>query len=225
MIAFICAMPQEVDALVTIMENVKKDKILHMEIHKGLLCNHECIVALSGVGKVNAAMATTLLIDHFNVEALMNVGVAGGLKEDQNPCDIVISKNVIQHDFDTSFIDGSSGIGLIFPCDAKLVEICSQILSSASIPYFIGDSASGDCFVSKNAYLSRIQELFPECLAAEMEAGAIAQVCYQAQIPCLIIRSLSDITVRDDNHLDFEKFTIRASKQAAWLAKELLEKI
>lgn len=225
MIAFVCAMPEEVEALVTIMDHVKKDKILHMEVHQGYLCNHECIVALSGVGKVNAAMSTTLLIDHFKVEFLINVGVAGGLKENQNPCDIVISKNVIQHDFDTSFIDGNSGNGLKFPCDEKLVHLCSQILSNASIPYFIGDSASGDCFVSKTAYLSRIQELFPECLATEMEAGAIAQVCHKANTPCLIIRSLSDITVRDDNHLDFEKFTIKASKQAAWLAKELLEKI
>lgn len=225
MIAIICAIEQEVKAITKVMQETTKKSIMHMDVYEGKIADHLCVMALAGVGKVNAAMSATLLIDHYDVDTLINVGVAGGLKSDQETSDIVISKRVIQHDFDTSFIDGEEGMGLTYECDADLITKCSQILEANHVRYFIGDTASGDSFVGQNDYLKRIQKLFPDCISTEMEAGAISQVCANADIPCLIIRSLSDIAVKENNHLDFLEFAQEASHQAAWLAQALIEKL
>lgn len=224
-IAFVCAMQMEIDALCANMENVEHKKLGHMDIVEGSINDKMCVAACSGVGKVNAAMSTTMLINHYDVEALINVGVAGGLLEEQNVGDIVISKSVIEHDFDTSPIDGDSGYGYVSKCDEDLIKTCEKVLSKMGITYFVGDTASGDVFVTKENYLPRIKKLFPQCYSAEMEAGAVAHVCANANIPALIIRSLSDITVKEGNSEDFMSFAQKSSVRAALVAKELLKEM
>lgn len=225
MIAFVCAMQMEIEALSDCMENVVSKKLGYMDIVEGTLSGRKCVAARSGVGKVNAAMSTTMLINHYDVEALINVGVAGGLLEEQNVGDIVISRNVIEHDFDTSALDAENGYGYKSSCDETLIKKCEEVLSAMDIPYFVGDTASGDVFVTKQLYLPRIKKLFPNCLNAEMEAGAVAHVCMNANVPALVIRSLSDITVKEGNSVDFMTFAQSSSVRAAEVAKELLKKL
>lgn len=224
-IAFVCAMHMEIEALSACMDNVCTKKLGYMDIVEGTLAGRKCVAARSGVGKVNAAMSTTMLINHYNVETLINVGVSGGLLEEQNVGDIVISKNVIEHDFDTSPLDGENGYGYKSECDETLILKCEEVLKALNIPYYIGDTASGDVFVTKDMYLPRIKKLFPHCLNAEMEAGAVAHVCQNAGVPALIIRSLSDITVKEGNSVDFMTFAQSASVRAAEVAKEIIKKL
>lgn len=224
-IAFVCAMQLEIDALCECMENVEHKKLGNMDIVEGTLSGKNCIAARSGVGKVNAAMSTTMLIDHYDVSCLINVGVAGGLLEEQNVGDIVLSESVVEHDFDTSALDGENGYGYLSECDSILLNKCANVLKEMNIRHFIGPTASGDVFVTKTKYLPRIKELFPQCLSAEMESGAIAHVCANAKIPALIIRSLSDITVKEGNSEDFFTFAQMASVRAAKVAEELLKQL
>ena len=225
LIAFVCAMQMEIEALSACMENATFKKLGHMDIVEGTLSGKKCVAARSGVGKVNAAMSTTMLLHTYDVKALINVGVAGGLLETQNVGDIVISTKVIEHDFDTSPLDKEEGYGYVSACDAALIETCEEVLKAMNIPYYVGESASGDQFVTKDNYLNRIKSLFPNTLAAEMEAGAVAHVCNNANIPALIIRSLSDITVKEGNSVDFMSFAQKSSVRAAEVAKAIVEKL
>lgn len=223
MIGIICAMDLEVEAMYSHMENCEEKQYHGMTIQEGIIANHPVAVIKSGVGKVNAAMATTLLLCAYDCECVINVGVAGGLMEKQNVNDIVIARNVIQHDFDTSPIDGEKGLGLSYSCSEPLAQKLKHCAEAEGLKCWIGDIASGDVFVTTNHYYERIRKQFPSCVCAEMEAGAIAQVCANTQVDCLIIRTLSDVAAKEDNPIDFLTFVKDAAKRAGDICTKLLE--
>ena len=156
----------------------------------------------SGVGKGNASMATTILLEHFSIDCIVNIGTAGGLMPQQSILDAVISTQVVQHDYDTSPVDGAEGIGLYFEADQDLGDICEQALKQLGVVVHRGLVASGDQFIAQEAQLQRLNELFPEAICAEMEAGAIAQVCAHYHIPFVVLRSLSDVAHQKDSHME-----------------------
>lgn len=122
MTGIICAMESELQAVLEHVNEEKTRQVGQVRIHYGMLDGKKVAACLSGVGKVNAAMATTILCQDPEIERIVNVGVAGGLKEEQSVGDLVISDEVAQADFDTSPIDGEAGIGLVFKVDEGLVE-------------------------------------------------------------------------------------------------------
>lgn len=225
MIGIICAIEQEVKAMLNYMENKEEKKLFNMQLYEGLIANQPVVVANSGVGKVNAAMSTTLLLSHYDVDCIINVGVAGGLLECQNPLDVVIARNVIQHDFDTSPVDGDEGIGMVLNCDDALAQKFKQCVDQSNVSSWIGDVASGDSFVTLHNHFERIRALFPSCVCAEMEAGAIAQVANAFEVPCLIIRTLSDVAPKEGSAMDFLTFAQKAADTAAKLSAELLAQL
>ncbi|NBK97789.1 MAG: 5'-methylthioadenosine/adenosylhomocysteine nucleosidase [Erysipelotrichia bacterium] len=225
MIGIICAINAEVDAMLANMEMVHAKKIVYMDVYEGKISGKQVVVANSGVGKVNAAMSTTLLLSHYELEAIINVGVAGGLLEKQNPLDVVIAKNVIQHDFDTSPIDHEEGLGIISACDETLAKTFKQCVDNTTSVSWLGDIASGDVFVTLENHFTRIRTLFPTCVCAEMEAGAIAQVANAFHTPCLIIRTLSDVANKEKSAMDFIEFAKQAAHTAATLCKQLLAQL
>lgn len=223
MIAVIAAMRAEVDALIALMQDVheqKKDGVLFWE---GTLADKPVVLMLSGVGKGNAALSTTLLLKNYDVEQLVNIGTAGGLKSDEDVLDLIISACVVQHDFDTSALDGKEGTGLYFTADASLKSLCEKVCDQQHVSYHVGMIASGDQFVSDPMLVTSLLNKFPDALCAEMEAGAIAQVCTHFEIPFVVLRSLSDIAVKDDNHLDFMTYVQHASKRSAALCLEMVK--
>lgn len=225
MIGIICAMDKEVEAMLAHMENREDKTLLHMQVHEGIISNQQAVVITSGVGKVNAAMSTTLLLSQYDLDAVINVGVAGGLLESQNPLDVVIARNVIQHDFDTSPIDGDDGLGLILECDETLARKFKSCVDNSDVTSWIGDIASGDSFVTLHNHFDRIRALFPSCVCAEMEAGAIAQVANAFEIPCLIIRTLSDVAPKEGSTMDFLTFVQKASNTAASITTNFLRQL
>lgn len=225
MIGIIAAMQSEVDALMELMEQPKKiqnDGILFWE---GQLSEHEVVLMLSGVGKGNAAMATTLLMKNYPITTVLNIGTAGGLCTNQEVLDLVISDKIVQHDYDTSILDGEEGIGLWYQADQELVSLCKTIFTNLNECCHIGLVASGDQFIAEEEQLRILEQKFPKAMCAEMEAGAIAQVCTFFHVPFVVIRSLSDIAHKEKSHLDFCEYVHMASKRSAMLCKEVVKQL
>lgn len=223
MIAVIAAMDSEVSAIVSKM-NAETKKIHGIEFFEGTLENKDVVVMKSGVGKGNAAMSTTILLEHYPVEQIVNIGTAGGLKENENILDAVLSERVVQHDFDTSPIDGEAGIGLYYDADPKLLAICEAALKDLDVTVHKGLVASGDQFIAGEA-TKNLCDKFPDAMCAEMEAGAIAQVSAHYQVPFVILRSLSDVACKPDSHMDFQEYVKHASERSAMFTQELMRRL
>lgn len=225
MIGIIAAMNAEVEALCELMQHTKsvtKDGICFWE---GQLSKQQVVLMLSGVGKGNAAMATTILLKNYAIDMILNIGTAGGLKQEENVLDLVISETIVQHDFDTSAVDGKDGIGLYYQADPVLVKLCQRVCEQLQEHYHVGLIASGDQFIAKNAALDALLAKFPNAMCAEMEAGAIAQVCDHFQKRFIILRSLSDIAHKEKSHLDFCEYVHMASKRSAHLCQKIVDAI
>lgn len=222
---FIVAMQSELDAILEKMEDVHSFSKAGVVFYTGMLKGHVVVAALSGVGKVAAAMATTLMCQLFEPEAIINIGVAGGLKPEQEVGDLVVSNAIIQADFDTSPIDGPEGIGKRFAADPVLMERGLQAAQQLKLPVWTGEVATQDLFMAREKDFERLMDLFPEAACSEMEGGAVAQVCASFGVPVLALRSLSDVVHHQDNPMEFDQFARLAAARAAdfieaWFAAE-----
>lgn len=222
MILIVAAMPEEVNAIVERMDEVAAQSRSGIAFHLGKLKGKEVLVMLSGVGKGNCAIALTIAMEQYPVDAVLNIGTAGGLCADQQVLDLVISEQVVQHDFDTSALDGEEGIGLWFSADRLLIEQAASAAQKLQARYHFGLIASGDRFVAKPA-VAALKKRFPHAVCAEMEAGAVAQVCTHYHIPFVVLRSLSDVALREDNAMDFTAYVRQASRRSAELCERFVE--
>ncbi|MGI6147736.1 MAG: 5'-methylthioadenosine/adenosylhomocysteine nucleosidase [Firmicutes bacterium] len=181
----------------------------------GVLGRTPVLLAKCGIGKVNAALCTQYLIDHFPVRALINSGVAGALGPQVNPGDLVVSHAALHHDVDVSFFGYPKGVvpGLNvgrFPADQKLVQCAvgeaRRVLDKDRVHQ--GLIVSGDRFVAEGRDKQAILENFPDALCVEMEGSAIAQVAYQNKVPFVILRAMSD-HADDSARADYETYLKR----------------
>lgn len=225
MLGVIAAMDKEVEAITALMEERTHVVVSGIQIAKGRLCNKPLLVMKSGVGKGNASMSTTILLENFKIDNIINIGTAGGLLPIQNVLDAVISDRVVQYDYDTSAVDGEAGIGLYFQSDPDLAKLCERALKNMGVPLHRGLIASGDQFIAREEQLKFLETTFPDAICAEMEAGAIAQVCAHYQLPFVVLRSLSDIAHKEGSHMDFMTYVTHASKRSATFCKEFMNLI
>src|SRR5690606_19579552 len=134
------------------------------------------VLIQSGIGKVNAALSTTLLLEHYPVKAIINIGTAGGLKLDAQVLDLVVSKQIAHHDVDATAFDYAYGqvpqMPVYYTSDNYLIDLLTPILNQHHIPYHLGTIVSGDSFIYKEEQQKRILEWFPDAIAVEMEAAA-----------------------------------------------------
>lgn len=225
MIGIVAAMQKEIDEMLLLCEEVSQKQVVNTTVYEACLAGKEVVLCLSGVGKGNAAIATTILTLHYPLEAILNIGTAGGLRADEHVLDVVVSNQVVQHDFDTSGIDGECGYGLFYEADQRLLAITTEVLSEMDIPHHIGLVATGDQFIHETAQIERILSLYPQSICAEMEAGGVAQAVAYAKIPFIVLRSLSDVAVNDDSAMDFMKYVSIASKRSAEFTKQIVLKL
>lgn len=223
MIGIICAMRSEIDEIIKYMNPIEETSIYQMQVYVGKIHGKDVVVALSGVGKVNAAISTTLLLSTYPIHKMLNIGVAGGICQTVDIFDIIVSDKVIEHDYDTSALDGEEGLGLHFSSDVQMRETFESIIKKYDYSYHVGTIASGDVFVTKEKGLEEIISKFPDSLCAEMEAGAIAHVCAKFEVPFLMIRSLSDVAYKEENSMDFMTFVKGAANKAAELCNAFIE--
>lgn len=213
------ALKEEVDALLKRMNDIESDESHGVPYYRGTLSGQKCVLALSGVGKVNAAYTTTVLTGMFDVREIINIGSAGGLDENQKVGDLVIADELKYHDL--SFGDVPVDDRYFFYPKTQDFE---KILIQLDLPYHKGLIVSGDQFVTKDSdAFKNIQLKFPSAIAVEMEATAVAAVAKKRGIPCIVLRALSDVTHHDNNDQMFEDYLELASENSAKLCSAYME--
>ena len=225
MYGIIAAMQEEMQEIKEIMKNIEEIKINELNFFKGNINNHQVVLVESGVGKVNAARTTQILIDKFEPKAIINVGSAGSGNDELDRGDIVIGKRLVQHDFDITAFGHEKGyisnVGQYVESDSKLIKKMENIISEIANEDFkikLGTIASGDIFCTKSEMREKIHSKF-SADAIEMEGAAIAQVCKLDNIPFIVIRSISD-KPNGKNEITFEEYL----KIASIRCKKIIEK-
>lgn len=185
----------------------------------------EVYLACSGIGKVNAAACTQKLIDTFSVDAVINMGIAGGIAEGQHTLDVVIGSEVFYHDFTPpELLEKYYPFCKRFRCDEGLAAaaraVCGETLPEGR--FATGPVASGDCFVESAAQKARIRALGALC--CEMEGSSVGHVCKLNGVPFLILRSISDLA-DDDAPMLYSEFEKKAALQANAIVTGLLHYI
>ena len=189
----IAAMQEEINEIENIMKNTNSIEIFGLTFVKGIINKSEVILVEAGVGKVNAARTTQILIDNFKIDAIINVGSAASAKDDLDIGDIVIGKELVQHDFDITAFGHPKGyisnVGKYIESDKELVEKVERTTNELKDNEFkikIGTIASGDIFCTDLSMKNKIRDKF-DADAIEMEGAAIAQVCELDKVPFVII--------------------------------------
>ncbi|MBQ8804117.1 MAG: 5'-methylthioadenosine/adenosylhomocysteine nucleosidase [Tyzzerella sp.] len=229
-IGIIGAMEEEVAVLKQAMEIEETVTYASMDFCKGKLCGKDVVIVRSGIGKVNAGICAQVLVDKFNVEVLINTGIAGSLDAAIDIGDMVISTDLVEHDMDASIF--GDPIGQVprmdtfsFPADASLVEkaLAANAEANPDIKTFTGRIVSGDQFVSSSEVKDRLVNLF-QAKCTEMEGAAIAHAAYLNKVSCVIIRAISD---KADNSatMDYPTFEKKAIEHSVRLVQNLLPRI
>ena len=224
----IAAMKEEMQEIEKIMDEKKISKIYELNFIKGKINNTEVVLVEAGVGKVNAARTTQILIDKFDVDCIINVGSAASCNDELDIGDIVIGNQLVQHDFDITAFGHPKGyisnVGQFLESDNNLIRKMEETILKMQNNEFeikIGTIASGDIFCTELKMKEKIKTKF-NADAIEMEGAAIAQVCKLDNIPFLIIRSISD-KPNGNNHITFDQFLEKASKRCAIIIKNFLK--
>lgn len=218
-IGIIAAMTEEVAAIEKLMEDIKINNIYELTFIEGKIHNKNIVLVQCGVGKINAARTTQILIDNYKLDYIINVGTAGGLKEDIEIGDVVIADKLVQHDFDITAGGHEKGyishLGKYFYSNKDLINKTENVMESLDENFntFIGTIATGDIFVQDVDVKNKIKEEFePAC--TEMEGAAIAQVCTLDNMPFVVIRAISD-KPNGNNGIDFETYLEMACERYA----------
>ncbi len=219
MIAIIAALTAEINDYRSALIDQRTEKILGQEYYVGKLFGKDVVLVHCGVGKVNSAMATAIVIDRFGADYVINTGVSGGIKA--NLLEPVISTAGVQHDVDFTAIGDPigyiDGIGVVIPAGAKLIEAFSAVLPHAHK----GIIASGDMFVATTDKTDYVYDTFG-AIAVDCETAAILQVAHTAGVEAIALRVMSD---RADQKapMSFYELVEQASQIAATAVKQVIQ--
>ena len=236
-IGIISAMPEEIEAIKTLFQVEKKLVKGMRTYYQGKLFDRKVILVFSRWGKVASATTATQLINDFEVSEIIFTGVAGGLQPDVFVGDIVIGKDLYQHDMDgsplvktfevpllgkNSFTTHPDNRDRLFEASHQFLQSKHEFLTNEQFVNFeikepkihVGDIASGDQFISSTEKSTEIVSALPTVKCVEMEGAAVAQVCYEYKVPFSIIRTISD-NANHNAHIDFPKFAKEIASQYA----------
>jgi adenosylhomocysteine nucleosidase len=246
-IGILGAMPEEIIGIVSLLNN-KEEIIKGMRTYyTGTINDIDVVVVFSRWGKVASATTVTHLIIEFGITELYFVGVAGAIQSDLKIGDIVIANSLVQHDMDARPLMQQFEIPLLgktmFSPSKELLDFVvsntNQMLetnilkntisekhqkafSITNPKLFVGQIASGDKFFANSTDKKNLLVALPNVLCVEMEGAAVAQVCYEYTIPCIVIRTISD-TANETSPIDFKVFVDEvASKFVLEIIKRIL---
>ena len=229
-IGIIGAMEVEIASLKSAMKVSRMLKKAQMEFLEGELEGCQAVVVRSGIGKVNAAVCTQILVDEFGVDGVINTGIAGSLKAEINIGDIVLSTDVLHHDMDATGFGYPLGQipqmdAFSFQADEQMRKLAKEVCEEVNpeIRVFEGRVVSGDQFISSREVKDKIKENLDGC-CTEMEGAAIAQTAYLNQIPFVIIRAISD-KADDSATMDYPTFEKQAVEHSVRLTRGFLKRI
>ena len=208
-IAIVSAMREELHALHEDFHNAIVQRVAGRDFHIGTLHGYEAVLVLSGIGKVAAATTTALLLDRFEVDAVVFTGVAGGLAKGLKVGDVVIGDTLLQHDLDASPIFARWEVPLTgksrFEADAHWSDLLSRAAQASGHAVHRGLIIRGDRFVATSVESAALRAALPDALAVEMEGAAVAQVCHDFARPFAVMRTVSD-RADDSAPGDFSRF-------------------
>ena len=176
------------------------------------------VSACCGIAKVNAALCTQVMIDKFDVDVIINTGIAGGMDTKVKICDIVISESVFPHDLELRFLENYPPYHSVYEGDKNLIDVVSKVCGDKGIACHIGKIVSGEQFVTDSAVK---KEIVDRCapLALDMETAAVGQACYRNDIPFVSVRCISD-NADDEGAMSFDEFEKIAAKRVAEIVME-----
>lgn len=225
-LGIIGAMQIEIENLKPSIKNQKTSTISGVNFIEGEVNGVPVVAAVSGIGKVFAAICTEIMVLHFGVDHVINIGVAGSLVPTLKVLDVAVAESAVQHDMNTTAVGDPlgliSGINVInFEADADLRKNVTDVLSARGINYEVGVIASGDLFVDTNKQRETIRTRF-DAIAADMEGASIAQTCYVNKVPFTLIRSISDA---DGSAMDYNTFAGKAAEQSIAIVLDVIERL
>lgn len=230
-IGIIGAMDSELSLLLASMKQRIQEDLYGISFHTGILYGRQIVLVKAGIGKVNAARCTQLLIDRYHPAAIINTGIAGGLAPGLQVGDVVVAEGLVQHDFDVTAFGHVKGylctgeddsVPTVFHTDKQL----SGTLAAAAQAVFgtekvrTGLIATGDQFISGHEKKAELFAAF-HASAAEMEGGAVAQVAALSSVPFAVIRAISDLA-DGTAAASYDVFERQAANDSASTVKQAL---
>jgi len=229
-IGIIGAMEIEVTLLKSKMEIISTKNIAGMDFFVGKMNSKNIILVRCGVGKVNSAICTQILIDMYGVDCVINTGIAGAIHEDLRVGDVVISKDLTYHDFDVSAFDterigGIPGVSAFVEADDNMINAAVEAAKEAipEVKTVVGRIVTGDQFIAdKNRKDIIVKHFKPYCV--EMEGASIAHACHLNEIPFVVIRAMSDSA---DGSADetYEKYADIMANRAGAMVEAMISKL
>lgn len=214
----ICAMQEELRTLKDNLNECHNAKIGVYEFFSGKLNGVDVVLVESGIGKVQASIVTTLLIQGFSVDYVLNSGSAGGIGHGLAVGDVVLSESVAYHDVDVTAFDYLPGQlpqqPQKFKADQNLLAKLKKAAKISGLNVKSGLIVSGDQFIASKEKIATIKEIYPEALCCEMEGAAVGQTAAQFGVGFSVIRTMSD-TADEQANQSFDEFIIEAGKRSA----------
>lgn len=233
-IGILCALEVELEDILKEVQGVSKEEVYGFTFYEGFL--HRCPVVLTvcGVGKVNAARGTQMMIDRYHPACILNSGIAGGLREDLKIGDIVVAEDLVQHDFDATAFGYAKGYlctgedstkPTFFTADEHLSSLLLRAAEEKGAPHHVamGRIATGDIFVSGKENKKAVKDQF-DAAACEMESAAVAQVAQYSGIPFGILRVISDCADGTQTE-EYEQFEVETAHASAAILCRFIELI
>lgn len=226
-IGIIGAMQQEVAILKQALDHCQEVNKGGCTYYSGQINGVDVVLLQSGIGKVAAAVGTTILLNEYQPDVVINTGSAGGFDSSLTMGDVVISTEVRHHDADvTAFgyeIGQMAGQPAAFSADEKLMAVAEQALESMTDKHAVhGLICTGDAFVCTAERQAFIRKHFPSVIAVEMEASAIAQTCHQFQVPFVVVRAISDVADKE-SPMSFDEFLPLAAQSSSEMVLKMVE--
>ncbi|MDE7213976.1 MAG: 5'-methylthioadenosine/adenosylhomocysteine nucleosidase [Anaeroplasmataceae bacterium] len=226
MIGIIAAMEEEASILREAIENQNTNQICGIRFYEGRIGSKEVVLCTSGVGKVNSAMATTILIEYYSCAFILNTGIAGGITGVETK-DIVIARELSYSDVDTTqfgYAYGQvPGMPKTFMPNLEGIIKVKQILKKLGLNYKEAKVYSADSFVSSLEQLSKV-DISKPCIA-EMEGASIAQACVRAGVDFIVLRFVSDIVGGSNQIADYKAFESEMAKRSSTICLEIIKNL
>lgn len=227
MIGIMGAMREEIELLRADLTEAETRQVWGSEITTGTLEGQRVAVTQCGIGKVNAAMSSVALLS-LSVSAVIFTGVAGGVDPALRVGDVVVSRDLVQHDVDVTPLGYPLGLipdeTLAWAADPELRERAVRAARSVVAGQVLeGRIASGDVFVASPEKVAWLRDTFGAA-CAEMEGAAVAQVCHRFGVPFVVIRSMSD-TADGGAHVDYPSFMPQVARTAKAVVRAMLREM
>lgn len=224
-IAILSAMQEELTPILATLKNYTKEEYAKNTFYFANYCGKELVLAYSKIGKVNAALTATLLIEKFGCQKLLFTGVAGAIKKELKIKDLIYASSLVQHDLDITAFGHPLGFvpgGAVFVKSSnELNKIAKNVAKDLDIKLDSGIVATGDQFICNKDHKEKLSKMFGAS-AVEMEGASVAVVCDALKIPFFVLRSISDSS-GDNAHIDFDEFLEESARVSAKFILNMVE--